>query len=618
MSTADIAARARELTYRAPGLTPDIIAASVIGEGGDDADYVVALEAARHARTSLLPGRNNLAGLRLIARDGEVVPATSLIDDDEDAGAHAEAEADVFGGTVAPFIEAAQNAGFHDLAAAARRAWIGMAGPAAALPQPVDLWRRHEAPPLPDNCLPPLIHDFAVEQGRVMGADPVGMALSALAVCASAIDDAISVQMKSGDASWQESARLWVGLVGMPSTKKSPIMSAAMRPLRAIDRDMASRNAVAMAAWQRLPKKDKDAMPQPSQPRRIVEDATVEALQEVLKDCPHGVLSAQDELSGWFGAMDKYSPGKGAQADRAFWLRAFNGGPYSVHRVGRGASYVPNLSISVLGGIQPEPLRKLVGDTLDDGLIQRFIPVILRPATAGQEAGCAETADAYAQLVRRLGGMKPRRGAGDLAQPEPLRLAPEAQAVRRALELEHVELVEALESASPKMAAHIGKYDGIFGKLAVLWHCVENEGCAELPVEITGETAGRVARFMREWMRPSAVAFYAGQLGMSAGHEDLMAVASLIVSDVLAEVDARTIQRSTRALKHVGADEARRLCEKLEAFGWLEPIEAKQKGSARWRVNPAVHALFAGRGREEAARRERARKAFAQAFGQGE
>lgn len=32
------------------------------------------------------PARNNLAGLRLIARDGEVVPATSLIDDDEDDG----------------------------------------------------------------------------------------------------------------------------------------------------------------------------------------------------------------------------------------------------------------------------------------------------------------------------------------------------------------------------------------------------------------------------------------------------------------------------------------------------------------------------------------------------
>ncbi|MFP5455341.1 MAG: hypothetical protein ACLGHK_07570 [Alphaproteobacteria bacterium] len=93
-----------------------------------------------------------------------------------------------------------------------------------------------------------------------------------------------------------------------------------------------------------------------------------------------------------------------------------------------------------------------------------------------------------------------------------------------------------------------------------------------------------------------------------------MAVASLIVSDALAEVDARTIQRSTRALRHVGADEARRLCEKLEAFGWLEPIEARQKTSARWRVIRAVHDLFAERGREEAARRERARAAFAEAF----
>lgn len=556
--------------------------------------------------------KGNLRGILSLATvDGEHVEAApaSL----EDDAAEDEVSASL-GPDLLAWEQQAYDAGRVELAAAVRRERLGMSRPDLAKLPPVDLWRRHEAPPLPDDCLPAVIHDFAVEQGRIMGADPVGLALSALAVCASAIDDAIVVQMKAGDASWKESARLWIGLVGMPSTKKSPIMSAALRPLRSIDRDMASRNSLAMADWQRLPKKGKDETPQPPQPRRIVEDATVEALQEVLKDCPHGVLSAQDELSGWFGAMDKYSPGKGAQADRAFWLRAFNGGPYSVHRVGRGASYVPNLSISVVGGIQPEPLRKLVGDSLDDGLIQRFIPVILRPATAGLDEGSPESAAAYGELVRRLTALKPPRGEGNLAAPQPLRFAPDAQAVRRTLELEHVELVEALESASPKMAAHLGKHDGVFGRLAVLWHCVEHADRAGLPVEISGDTAFRVARFMREWLRPSAVAFYAGQLGMSAGHEDLMAVASLIVSDALAEVDARTIQRSTRALRHVGADEARRLCEKLEAFGWLEPIEARQKTSARWRVIRAVHDLFAERGREEAARRERARAAFAEAF----
>jgi len=45
----------------------------------------------------------------------------------------------------------------------------------------------------------------------------------------------------------------------------------------------------------------------------MLQDTTVEAAQEVIKDSPNGVLIFQDELSGWFGAMDKYSNGKGRQ-----------------------------------------------------------------------------------------------------------------------------------------------------------------------------------------------------------------------------------------------------------------------------------------------------------------
>ena len=49
-------------------------------------------------------------------------------------------------------------------------------------------------------------------------------------------------------------------------------------------------------------------------------DTTIEAAQEILKDSPNGVLLDQDELSGFFGSMDKYSGARGAQKDRAFWL----------------------------------------------------------------------------------------------------------------------------------------------------------------------------------------------------------------------------------------------------------------------------------------------------------
>lgn len=503
--------------------------------------------------------------------------------------------------------------GAFDARAALWRFKNGMVRSDGASSPPVDLWQRHEAPDLPKGLLSPVIERFAFGQAETMGADPAGLAMSALAVCAAAITDDIAVQVKQHDPSWREPARLWVGLVGMPSTKKTPIMGAAMRPLRRIDGQLAQQNDAALCKFNSLTKAEQAANPKPKQPRRVVEDATVESLQQVLADSPYGVMSSQDELSGWFGAHDKYTPGKGAAADRAFYLKSFNGGQYAVSRVARGSSLIPNLSISLLGGIQPEPLRKIVADSQDDGLIQRFLPVVLRAATVGHDVPLGNAVADYEAMVEMLTRLAPPR-AGNLSAPLPLTFASGARAVRERLEVEHSTMIHALEMVSPKLAAHFGKLDGIFARLCVLWHCVEHPD-GELPVEIGEDVAERVSRFMEEFLRPNAVAFYAGLLGMSAGHEDLMALAAFIVSDGLSEISAREVQRSTRALRHVTADDARRLCEKLESFGWLHPMTGNTKGgTTRWRVTPEVHTMFAERGRQETERRAAARAAIADAL----
>ena len=611
MSVARAEARAAEIiaTSRVR-MGPEIVAATAIGKDGTEDEYRAALAVALTAGDwkprplydlprwePILRGPvkrvGNLIHLRL---DSSIAPWTG---DEPECGE--------FVARALEFSNLAREAGYADLARAAIRAGSGMDKPAAS-PTPVDLWQRHEAPDLPADVLPTIIEEFARRHGEVMGADPAGIAMSALAVCASAIPDSIQLQVKRHDPTWREAARLWVGLVGMPSTKKSPIMSAALRPLRRLDKALVDRYIADRQKWLDLPKELQKTSAEPPQRRHIVEDATIEALQVVLKDSPDGILSAQDELSGWFGAMDKYSPGKGAAADRAFWLRAFNGGTYSVNRVSRGAVLLPNLSINLLGGIQPEPLLKLANDAVDDGLIQRFLPVVLRPATAGKDAPAGAVVANYGALVERLTRLRPPPGPGNLSEPAPIRFSDGAVAIRERLEREHVELVEALESVSPKLAAHFGKFDGLFARLCLLWHCIEAHG--ELAAEISTDTAERVAVFMETFIRPSAIAFYAGLLGMHAGHEKMLELASLIVAREWDEFTARDVQRAGQTFKGEGA-EVERLCAKLDAFGWLDLIPPPAKGSApRWRVNPAVHTLFAERGRIEAERREKARKAI--------
>jgi hypothetical protein len=45
--------------------------------------------------------------------------------------------------------------------------------------------------------------------------------------------------------------------------------------------------------------------------------------------------------------------------------------------------------------------------------------------------------------------------------------------IREKLEQKHIELMD-YEIINRKLAAHVGKYDGIFARLCLLWHCIED------------------------------------------------------------------------------------------------------------------------------------------------
>jgi hypothetical protein len=478
--------------------------------------------------------------------------------------------------------------------------------PTAADVDPVDLWAKFDPPTLPRGVLPEVIEAFAFDRGTAMGCDLGGLAVSALAVCAAAIPDSIKLQPKKHDTEWLESARLWVAPVGLPSTMKTPMMAAAAKPLRRIDYEMARDNQDAMNDWLRLPKEEQRATPRPKQPRLVIEDTTIEAAQEVLKDSPTGVLSYQDELSGWFGAMDKYSGGKGAAADRGFWLKTFNGDNYSVNRIGRGSSVIEGCSVSMLGGIQPEPIRKLAEDGVDDGLLQRLIPIVLRPAVVSRDEKPSESLFHYNKLIRDLHELKPPMTGGLLLTVAPLKFDEGALAIRAELEKKHLELAQC-ESLNRKLTSHIGKYNGIFARLCVVWHCVEHAG-GEIPGIITEATARRTAGFLHGYLLPHAMAFYAGVLGLSNEHDALTAIAGYILAHSPERITYRDCMRGDTIMKKLKPRDAEVLFEQLHGLGWVTRTPGPRPSTQpHWIVNPVVHEKFAERGKAEAERRERDR-----------
>jgi len=441
-----------------------------------------------------------------------------------------------------------------------------------------------------------------------MGADPSGLAVAALVTCAAAIPDKIKIKVKQ-HADWTESARLWAALVGPPSAKKSPIISAATGPLCRLDVEMFRDWQRQMKAWVETPK-DERMGPAPLQKRLRLEDVTVEAAQQVLEGSPDGVLLLQDELSGFFGGMDKYNGGKGASADRGFWLKSFNGGQFALNRVGRGSTIIDNLSVSMIGGIQPEPLRKIAGDSIDDGMLQRLFPILLRNATMGRDEPMPPINDRYRALIEALNGLT---GPGWSGEGQ-LEFSKEAQVIRRDLEERHLKL-QALETVNRKLASHIGKYDGLFARLCVVWHCVEHvekTPAADMRITVSGDTARRVADFLHDFLLRHAFAFYSGVLNLSDDHDRLTAIAGYILTHKKDLMTNRDVQRGDRTMRRITDRDVRPLMEQLATLGWLE-MEPNPRPTLppRWRVNPAVHVNFADRAKTGAARRADAKEAIA-------
>jgi hypothetical protein len=119
-----------------------------------------------------------------------------------------------------------------------------------------------------------------------------------------------------------------VALIGEPSTKKSPLLLEVTKPLKKINKVLLETYDDKLAIYNALPKDKKSTATPPPKLRAVLTNTTVEAAQEVLRDSPDGVLLSLDELSAWFGSMEKYSSARGANSDRGFWLETFNGGDY--------------------------------------------------------------------------------------------------------------------------------------------------------------------------------------------------------------------------------------------------------------------------------------------------
>jgi len=473
------------------------------------------------------------------------------------------------------------------------------ADPAAA--QAVDLFDNLTPPPFPVDLLPPAIAGYARDQAELIGVDPAVIALAAIGAAAACIDDRVEIQPKRHDTGWREQARLWVGIIGDPSAKKSPGITKAMAPLFKIDQKWREETAQANAEWQKAcddTPKGEEEPPAPIGKRLILNDATVEKMGDIMsKSEPRGMLSYQDELSGWLASMDAYKNGGGGK-DKAAWLEAYNGGPKAIDRIARGSTFVENWSACVLGGIQPSVVQAYAQSTNHDGMLQRFILVKAGEARLGADRRPDLAArERYHFIMEQMAGTQ---AAGDTV----VTLSEDAHKIREALD----EKLHKLTVNHPNkfLAAALGKWNGLFARLLLTFHCIESAAAQGYPVsnEVSGETARRVADLMWLTLLPHAVTFYQG---LDPIEDTARELASLILAKEWERFTVkRDLGRNWKASRKLKPWELEETLDRLEAFGWIFPqaghLNEKGKPGA-YLVNPGIHKRF-----NEQAERERERR----------
>lgn len=452
-------------------------------------------------------------------------------------------------------------------------------------PAPVDILRGLAAPPLRAEDAPSVLGRFAESQAQATGFDVSILLAGGIVAAAAALDDSVRLCV-SPRSSWFESARLWLSLIGGPGSGKTPGLKKSMDPIFSMHREL-------LAEWSKTNASGGEPQPDaPPRPALYTSDATTEALADVLRDNPRGLLYFCDELESWLSSHDAYRSSGGK--DRGEWLRLYDGGPHQVNRIRRGAFFVQNWSASLLSATTPAALRKLAPKLPEDGLLQRILLVLVRPVELPDGAMLRfETkvpAEAWDAALRRLHAIP-----GDVV----VHLSGGA---REAFEAEQVALhglTRSFEDLHPPYASHLAKRPAMLARIALVFHALD---ARDIRTDVQRETMELAIRFLRRQER-HAQAVYGSMLGADTGMELAKAIARSILASELQQFNRRELTHACRAFR--AADEQSRIAalSLLTDCGWLTTAASAVSHGAVWTVDGRVHSMFSEHGAAAKAQR---------------
>ena len=192
-------------------------------------------------------------------------------------------------------------------------------------------------------------------------------AATLLALSAGCIGRTRCIYLKPG---WPENANLYLMLVGRPGVGKSPCIKSILSPLYEREKMLACQPEYVELS---------DPEADPVRRQLIASDTTVQALGKIVAGNPRGVTLINDEIASLLGQAASSSAW--SSRHRGLLMSGADSSPWVISRMVKGRDYyIPAVTISLLGGIQPDLLGKAFSkNDIQSGLFPRFLFALIEP-----------------------------------------------------------------------------------------------------------------------------------------------------------------------------------------------------------------------------------------------
>lgn len=479
-------------------------------------------------------------------------------------------------------------------------------------------------PEFPVDALQPLAREWCLRTSEFCQVPVDVPAAAFLGIAAAALTGKAVARVTEGHF---EQVCLYVAAVMDSGDRKSPVLSAAMRPL--VDFEMRERERLApfilkAKTERRLLEKQiaglekeigkKDANVErlkakvlnleselaqlhvPAVPRLFSDDVTTEKLGAIMMETG-GATSAISAEGGLFENMSgRYS----ARAIPNFdlYLKAYSGDFYKTERFTRADVILPHPALTMLFTMQPSVLNGIMSNKefQGRGLCARFLYVVPETWVGGRENDPPPVPDrvqgGYTQLIRYLLQLTPSQGEKRKVEPHVLPFEKSAReaviAFRGAIEPR----LARTGDLSP-IRAWAAKLPGQVARIAAVLHLADHASLSEVWRIPIGPEATCSAVRIGEYLIPQAKMAFSrmGADGRTGGARSLL---DWIQGNGLVRFQAREAHRSNQTLFPKAAD-VQPCLQLLEEHGYIRQEPEKdgrgrgRKPSPTYLVNPLLN-----------------------------